>query len=138
MARVVYERADCLCRAIEVIVEACEELSHIDYGRLYCVASRGSRSRALVRIHGLSMAWAAVGVGPAYLVEVLTERFTKLTPREKLEVVVHELLHIPKTFSGALRPHGRLVNNKAVKRIIRCLESKAVASKVESLLEACP
>ncbi len=138
MARVAYARADCLCKAVEVIVRACEDLSYIDYERVYCVASKGSKSRALARIHGLSIAWTIVGVGPAYLIEVISERFTRLTPKEKLEVVIHELLHIPRTFSGALRPHGRLVNNRSVRRIVECLESKGAANTVESLLEACP
>lgn len=133
-----YVRADCICRVVDAVVASCGELAHIDSSRVYCVASMGSRSRAVARIHGLSRAWAVVGVGPAYLIEVVSEAFNRLGPRDKLRVIIHELLHIPKTFSGALRPHGRHVNEAEVSRIVKCLESSGAAEQAEKILDSCP
>ena len=122
MARLRYEPLPCLCNIIRMIVEALPEaFGHVRTGRVYCVASRGHRGASLARIHGMSPAWAAVGLGPAYLIEVVEENYAPLPPQERVRVVIHELLHIPRTFSGALRPHGRLVNERAVRRLERTL-----------------
>ncbi len=133
-----YEALPCLCEAVKLLASACSILSHIDPSRVYCVVSRGSSSRAYARIHGLSRAWTAVGVGPAYLIEVVYERFARLTPRGRLRVLIHELLHIPYTFSGALRPHGALVSGQAVSRVLSCLEEKGLTAAAESGLSLCP
>ena len=122
MARLRYEPLPCLCRIVELIVGSLPEaFGHVETDRVYCVASRGHRGASLARIHGMSPAWAAVGVGPAYLIEVVVENYAPLPPRERVRVLIHELLHIPRTFSGALRPHGRLVNERAVRRLERTL-----------------
>jgi len=63
-------------------------------------------------------AWRfALNMGPVYLIEFISERFDRLTPMGKAEVIVHELLHIPPAFSGGLRPHGRLVNDGLARRL---------------------
>jgi len=63
-------------------------------------------------------AWRfALNTGPVYLIEFISERFDRLTPMGKAEVIVHELLHIPPAFSGGLRPHGRLVNDGLARRL---------------------
>jgi predicted metallopeptidase len=48
----------------------------------------------------------ALSVGTFYIIEVLSQHYDKLSEEEKEKVIIHELLHVPKTFSGALRPHG--------------------------------
>lgn len=138
MGRVRYLRADCLCEAVKAIVGVCDEFNHIDTARVYCVSSVGARARVVARVHGLSTAWKVVGVGPAYLIEVVSERFTRLNPEGKLEVLIHELLHIPRTFSGALRPHGRHVNSMAVRRVMECLKGRGAGEAIRGILESCP
>ena len=42
---------------------------------------------------------------PHYCIEFLTEEFDKMNEDDQLRIIIHELMHIPKTFSGALVPH---------------------------------
>ena len=42
---------------------------------------------------------------PAYEIEVLSKHYDGLKSDEKKKVLIHELLHIPKNFSGSLLPH---------------------------------
>ena len=116
-----YSRAPEVCEALRIIVEELG-FKHIDVARLYCVRSRGSRSRAYARIYGTPGAWkAALGYNPGYVIEVLSENFERLSLELKVKTLIHELLHIPSTFSGGLRPHGRLVNGRVVHDLYRRL-----------------
>jgi len=83
--------------------------SHIDPKRVIVFRSFGSRSRARARIWSLPRIWQqALKVKPHYCLEVISERFDHLHPRQKEEILIHELRHIPKNFSGSLLPHGRM------------------------------
>lgn len=135
MARITYEPASDVCGAIKLIL-ASGLFAHIPSDKIYCVRSRGSRSTAIARIYGLPRAWiVALGHMPGYVIEVISERYDALPARRKLEVLIHELLHIPKTFSGGLRPHGRLVNDREVRRLIRELRRRGALDRVLRFLE---
>ena len=47
----------------------------------------------------------ALSVEPAYVIEVLSKYYDKLDDDNRKKVLIHELLHIPKNFSGSLLPH---------------------------------
>ncbi|HKV43432.1 MAG TPA: putative metallopeptidase [bacterium] len=98
-----------LCRKTHTRVERIARLlgfSHVDPARIFCVRGYGSSSEAWARIWGLPTLWQQVlHTGPAYVVEIIEPEFSRLPKDEQDRVLIHELLHIPRTFSGAIRPH---------------------------------
>lgn len=76
--------------------------------QITCFRSRNSKARAYARIWGLSNIWQqALDLKPHYIIEVLAENYDQLSDTKKDEVLLHELAHIPKNFSGSLLPHFR-------------------------------
>lgn len=95
---------------------------HMNESRIICMRSRCAIAKAYARIWNLPYIWQkALGVGTFYVIEVLSQHYDHLAEEEKEKVLIHELLHIPKTFSGALRPHGGRVkiDQKTVGRLHR-------------------
>lgn len=99
---------------------------YIDSSRIKCFRSSGSKSRANARIWSLPRIWQkALEVKAHYVIEVLSERFDTHDKAEQDKILIHELMHIPKTFSGALVPHfcfGKRINKKAVEEMYRKLD----------------
>lgn len=96
------------------------QLDWIDVTRIYCMRSSGSSSRAIARIWGLGRIWQmSLKKPPSYIIEVLSERYDRLTDSEKDKVLLHEIAHIPKNFSGSLMPHTRRGRNKFSDRVRR-------------------
>lgn len=89
------------------------DFPHIKAKQIVSFRSYGSTSRARARIWSLPRIWQkALKVNPHYCIEVLSEKFDKMSKVHQTKVLIHELMHIPKTFSGALLPHrgrGRVV-----------------------------
>lgn len=82
------------------------DLPHINASRIFCFRTRGSKSRSYARIWSMPKIFQqALKIKPAYVIEVLSKHFDKLDDDSKKKVLIHELLHIPKNFSGALLPH---------------------------------
>ncbi len=105
------------------------EWVHLKPPQIYCVRSEGSKARAYARIWGLSRIFQiAAGYKPTYVIEVLSKYYDKLPEEEKVRVLIHELMHIPKTFSGALLSHhGRYhkINNREVEKIYKSIKESA-------------
>jgi len=94
------------------------QLKHLDVKRIICIRSQGTKTNAVARIYGLPRIWQkALNIKPYYIIEVISERYDSLPQEEKIRVLIHELLHIPETFSGGLRQHGKLVNNEKVNEL---------------------
>lgn len=84
------------------------DLDWLKASRIYGFRSENTNTRAHARIWGLSKIFQlALDIEPAYVIEVISEKFDKLSQAEKDKVLLHELVHIPKTFSGSLMPHIR-------------------------------
>lgn len=102
-----WEKADDIQKEIQSLIKKLE-LAHIDPKRLICFRSEGSKSKARARIWGFPRVWQkALKIKPHYIIEVLSEKFDRLAEEERKKILIHELLHIPKTFSGALLAHRR-------------------------------
>ena len=96
-------------------------LSHIVPESVYCFRSKGSKSRRIIaRIHGFGKIWQqALGLPPSYVIEVLSERYDKLSQEDKEKTVIHELLHIPHGFRGGFRPHKGYISKKKVDKLYK-------------------
>lgn len=82
-------------------------LSHLTHVDIVVVYNPNSRSKAVARIWGISKIFQEVlGLNPVYIVELLRP-FKNLNCTERVKTIAHELAHIPKTKSGALRPHNK-------------------------------
>src|SRR3990167_7885109 len=93
------------------------KLTYVDPRRVVCFRSRGSSSSARARIWSLPTIWQqALAVPAYYCLEVLAEKFDRLSPDDQERVLIHELVHIPKTFSGALVPHRSHVHGRRTYR----------------------
>ena len=82
------------------------ELNHIIKDRVFCYRTEGSKARAYARTWMMPKIFQnALDIPPAYVIEVISKYYDKLSEDEKTKVIIHELLHIPKNFSGALLSH---------------------------------
>lgn len=99
------------------------DFKHIDPARVICFRSFSSHSRAQARIWSFPRVWQLALNQPAhYVIEVLSERFDRLSNDDQIRVLIHELMHIPKTFSGALVPHrgrSRRIDHRSVERLFQ-------------------
>jgi predicted metallopeptidase len=96
----------------EDLQKVAEEISimlfpHIDLKNIKCYRSYGTSSRGTIaRCHALNkIMQKAIGIKAIYVLEFLAERFEKLDKEEKIKVIIHELMHIPKSFGGGFKYH---------------------------------
>ncbi len=113
-----YMEAPDVKRLLDEIVDSLD-LFHVVPQFVYCYRSRGSESkRTIARIHGLGKIWQeALRRPPAYVIEVISERYDRLSDEEKEKTLIHEALHIPKGFSGGFRPHKGYISRKRIERL---------------------
>jgi predicted metallopeptidase len=100
-----YEYApDLKIRMFEIIETL--NLDHVEKERVECLRSRGSSTRrTLARCHTIGkLMQKAMKTQPFYAIEFL-EPFERLSKDEQDKVIIHELMHIPKTFGGGFRQH---------------------------------
>ncbi|MFZ2206936.1 MAG: putative metallopeptidase [Microgenomates group bacterium] len=120
-----YAQAPEIKKTIELLVLKLNHV-HIDTNRIHCIRSFDAKTRAYARIWGMSKLFFEVaGIQPNYIIEVVAKRFDKLSEREKIKTLIHELMHIPKTFSGALLSHRgphHAINDREVEKIMRLME----------------
>jgi predicted metallopeptidase len=100
-----YEEAPDLKERMNDVVKTLG-MEHVDLERIECLRSFGSSTRrTLARIHALGKVMQkAMGAKAFYAIEFL-ERFDKLSKPDQDKVIIHELMHVPKTFGGGFRQH---------------------------------
>ena len=82
------------------------EMSHIDINRVECLRSFGSSTkRTIARCHTIGKVMQKGMKAPAFYTIEFLEKFDKMSKTEQDKVIIHELLHIPKTFGGGFRQH---------------------------------
>lgn len=107
-------------------------LDWINSKKIYCFRSKNSSSRAYARIWGLPKIWQkALDAKPSYIFEVLSEKFDRLSNREQDKVLLHELAHIPKNFSGTLLPHIRKKGKRNFEDRVRQLVARHLRKQVK-------
>jgi predicted metallopeptidase len=113
-----YELAEDIGSRIEDIIHKLQ-MTHVDGSRVACIRSKGSQSkRVIARCHGLSrIMQLALDKRPHYVIEVVSERFDKLSKEDQTKVLIHELMHIPHSFGGGFRAHKPYVTQKKVERM---------------------
>ncbi|MDP1695659.1 MAG: putative metallopeptidase [archaeon] len=100
-----YEYAEDLKKRAEEIVQILG-LNYIDMSRVEFIRGRGSSSkRTIARCHALGkLMQKAMKAKAFYAIEFL-DMFEKMSKKEQDKVIIHELIHIPKTFGGGFRQH---------------------------------
>ena len=103
--KLTYEPAPDLQEKMEVMVKLLE-MDHIDVARVKCFRSTGSSTRrTIARCHTVGkLMQKAMGMPAHYAIEFL-ELFEKMSSKEQDKTIIHELMHIPKTFGGGFRQH---------------------------------
>jgi predicted metallopeptidase len=114
------------------------DFSYIDTNFLHCFRSTGSKAQAYARIWGLPQIFKlALNTSGHYCLEVISEKFDSLSQKEQCKVLIHELLHIPKTFSGSLLPHrtGSFhLSTQRVNQIYQSIEKIPPPSSIKKTL----
>ena len=111
-----YEKAEDLQEIMNEI--ALLIFPHVRLDSVVCLRSFGSSSRGTIaRCHGLGKAMQ-MGLNRKgfYLIEVISERFDKLSEEERIKTMIHELMHIPKSFGGGFKFHN-VVNRRNVDKM---------------------
>lgn len=100
-----YEKAEDLQNIINEI--ATMLFPHVRLDSVVCLRSFGSASRGTIaRCHALGKAMQlALGRKGFYIIEVISERFDKMSEEEKIKTLIHELMHIPRSFGGGFKHH---------------------------------
>jgi predicted metallopeptidase len=103
-----YEFAEDLQKIAEDISRLLFPHVKLDYVR--CLRSYGTSSRrTIARCHALGkLMQKAMGVKAFYALEFLSERFDKLSEEDQIKTIIHELMHIPKSFGGGFKHHDHV------------------------------
>lgn len=105
------------------------KLPHIKISQIIAFRSTGSKARARARIWAFPKIWQlALNLKPHYCIEVISHHFDNQSADNQKRILIHELMHIPKNFSGALLPHrGRSkigINPRSVEQLFKQYKSK--------------
>jgi predicted metallopeptidase len=117
-----YAEASDIQQEVNKIVEKLG-MGHVDTDSVFCFRSTGSKSKRIIaRCWALPRVWQqALGRKAGYVIEVVSERYDRLSQEDQQKVLIHELLHIPKAFGGGIKGHG-YVNRNRVEQLFALLK----------------
>lgn len=99
------------------------KFKHIDPSKIICFRSYGSVARMRARIWSFPRVWQlALNLTPHYIIEVNSKHFDHLERDNRRRILIHELMHIPKTFSGSLLAHhnrGGRIDKRSVEKLFK-------------------
>ena len=110
----------------KIAEDVCEILfPYINISRVKCFRSYGSSSkRTIARCHSINkIMQKALGVQAFHPLEFISENFDKLSNDEKVKIIIHELMHIPKSFGGGFRHHD-FVCDRNINKCYKIYNSK--------------
>ena len=118
-----YQKAPDLDDRVFDIVQKLK-MRHVQLPRVVCIRSTGSKSRrTLARCHVLpKIIQEALGIKAYYIIEALSENFDSLSREDQNRVLIHELMHIPKTFGGGFKFHN-VVNRREVEKMYKMFKN---------------
>ena len=103
---------------------------HVQLDNVRCFRSFGTSSRrTIARCHALGkLMQKAIGIKAVYALEFLSERFDKLSEEVQIKTIIHELMHIPKTFGGGFKHHD-VVTERNVNKMYKIYREKKNESR---------
>jgi predicted metallopeptidase len=129
----------------EDLQKTAEEISkiffpYIKLESVKCFRSYGTSSRGTIaRCHTIGkLIQKALDIRAIYVLEFLSERFDKLDEEEKIKTIIHELMHIPKSFGGGFKHHDFVCNkniNKCYKEYMRLKKQTESLKNRQAVLE---
>jgi predicted metallopeptidase len=124
-----YEEAPDIKERMDEIVRALG-MNHIDIERVGCLRSYGSSTRRIIaRCHALGKVMQKVMKTKAFYAIEFLERFDKMPKHEQDKVIIHELMHVPKTFGGGFRQHDWVCEDNVDKLHEKFMELKGVKNE---------
>ena len=119
----IIELASDIKRIVKHLVPKLPFGTYVKVNQIVCMRSFKATGRARARIWSFPKIWQmALKLPPYYVIEVLSGHFDHLSDDDKTRVLIHELMHIPKNFSGALVHHRGLhkrINHGTVEQMFR-------------------
>jgi predicted metallopeptidase len=124
-----YEEAPDIKERMEEIVRALG-MNHIDIERIGCLRGYGSSTRRIIaRCHALGKVMQKVMKTKAFYAIEFLERFDKMPRPEQDKVIIHELMHVPKTFGGGFRQHDWVCEDNVDKLHEKFMEIKGLKNE---------
>jgi len=100
---------------------------HVIPEKLGVVKSWGTKTRrTIARIHSIGKV-IMLGMGHKksfYVIELISENFDKQSENDQVETIIHELMHIPKTFGGGFRHHDHVHHSRVKAELKRYMNLK--------------
>lgn len=99
---------------------------HVRVSNIKCLRSYNSSSkRTIARCHTLGKVMQlTIGTSAWYGIEFISERFDKMSEQDQLKTIIHELMHIPKTFGGGFQHHDYVCEKNVDKMYNNYIQNK--------------